>query len=185
MLTIKHLTTEEIEEGLEHIRISPKDHGNLDLIVRRPQIEQREVLPEGRLDINDGLIGDNWKDRPSTRTADGSPHPEMQLNIMNSRVIALLAQDKERWQLAGDQLFIDLDLSESNLPAGTKLSIGEAIIEITAQPHSGCKKFAARFGQDAILFVNSPVGRDLHMRGVNAKVIRSGTIRTGDIVRKL
>lgn len=185
MLTIKYLTTEEIEAGLENIRLSPKDQGILDLIVRRPQIEQREVLSEGRLDINDGLLGDNWKDRPSARTADGTPHPEMQLNIMNSRVIALLAQDEERWQLAGDQMFIDLDLSESNLPAGTKLSIGEAIIEITAQPHSGCKKFSARFGQDAILFVNSPVGKELHMRGVNAKVIRSGAIRTGDIVRKL
>jgi hypothetical protein len=185
MLAIKHLTTEEIEAGLEHIHLSPKDHGTLDLIVRRPEIDQREILPAGQLDTNEGLVGDSWKSRPSSRTTDGSAHPEMQLNIMNSRVIALLAQDKERWQLAGDQLFIDLDLSESNIPAGTKLSIGEAILEITALPHSGCKKFAARFGQDAILFVNSPIGKELHMRGVNAKVIQSGIIRTGDIVSRL
>ncbi len=185
MLNIKHLTTEELEDGLELIGLSPKNQGTLDYIVRRPQIEQREVLLEGHLDIEDGLIGDNWKTRPSSRTADGSAHPDMQLNIMNSRVIALLAQDKQRWQLAGDELFIDLDLSENNLSAGTKLSIGEAIIEITGQPHTGCKKFAARFGKDAILFVNSPIGKELHLRGINAKVIQSGVIRVGDIAKKI
>ena len=109
----------------------------------------------------------------------------MQLNIMNSRVIALLAQDQERWQLAGDQLFIDMDLSDKNLPAGTRLTLGTAVIEITAKPHTGCKKFAARFGQDAIRFVNSPLGKELHLRGVNAKVIQSGTIQVGDAVKKI
>lgn len=185
MNEIKHLEMHELEEGLETIRQSPKDHGILNLIVRRPDIEQREVLNEAQLDLHEGLIGDNWKTRPSSRTEDGSPHPEMQLNIMNSRVIALLAQDEERWQLAGDQLFIDLDLSQENLPAGTQLSIGEAVIEITAQPHTGCKKFAARFGRDAILFVNSQQGKELHLRGINAKVVKAGSIHKGDIVIKI
>jgi hypothetical protein len=123
--------------------------------------------------------------RGSKSTADGSAHPEMQLNIMNSRVIALLAQERDRWQLAGDQLFIDMDLSDKNLPAGTRLALGTAIIEITAKPHTGCKKFAARFGQDAIKFVNSPLGKELHLRGVNARVIQSGTIQVGDAVKKI
>jgi MOSC domain-containing protein YiiM len=184
-MDIKYLTTEELEAGLENIRQSPKDNGTLDMIVRRPQTEKREVLSEGKLDLIDGLQGDNWKARGSAATPDKSAHPEMQINIMNSRVIALLAQEKGRWQLAGDQLFIDMDLSAENLPAGTKLSIGEAILEITPVPHSGCKKFTARFGLEAMKFVNSDLGKQLHLRGVNAKVIQAGVIRTGDVITKI
>ncbi|MFK7908288.1 MAG: MOSC domain-containing protein, partial [Chitinophagales bacterium] len=129
--------------------------------------------------------GDNWSRRPSSRTPDKSPHPDMQLNIMHARAIALLAQTEDRWQLAGDQLLVDMELSDENLPAGTQLSIGSAIIEVTTQPHNGCKKFAQRFGVDAVKFVNSPIGKELHLRGINAKVIQGGTIRKGDVVRKL
>ena len=133
----------------------------------------------------EGLVGDNWKVRGSSRTLDGSSHPDMQLNIMNARVIALVAQEKERWQLAGDQLFIDLDLSIDNVPAGTKLSLGSAVMEVTGQPHTGCKKFLARFGKDALQFISSPVGKHLQLRGINAKVVQPGTIRLGDVVRKI
>jgi hypothetical protein len=185
MTNIKFLTTEELEAGFDDIYQSPKDHGRINMIVRRPKDDEREVLPEAKLDLVEGLVGDNWKVRGSKKTSDGSAHPEMQLNIMNSRVIALLAQDQDRWQLAGDQLFIDMDLSDTNLPAGTRLSLGTAVIEITAKPHTGCKKFAARFGQDAIKFVNSPLGKELHLRGVNARVIQSGTIQVGDAVKKI
>jgi MOSC domain-containing protein YiiM len=109
----------------------------------------------------------------------------MQLNIMNSRVIALLAQDKDRWPLAGDQLFIDMDLSAENLPPGTRLALGSAMIEVTDQPHTGCKKFMERFGLDAMKFVNSPVGKQLHLRGINAKVVQPGLIQVGDVVKKI
>jgi hypothetical protein len=185
IMDTKHLTTEELEAGLENIRQSPKGEGRLELIVRRPQAEEREVLSEGKLDLTAGLVGDNWKVRGSSSTTDQSANPEMQITIMNSRVIALLAQARERWQLAGDQLFVDLDLSEENLPAGTKLSIGEALLEISAPPHTGCKKFTERFGLEAMKFVNSPLGKELHLRGVNAKVIQPGTIRVNDIVKKI
>lgn len=184
-MDIKYLTAEELEAGLENIYQSPKDAGVINMIVRRPDVEKREVIFEARLDLVDGLVGDNWKVRGSTSTVDGSAHPDMQINIMNSRVIALLAQEPERWQLAGDQLYIDLDLSEKNLPAGTQLALGTAVIEVTAKPHTGCKKFAARFGQDAIKFVNSPLGKELHLRGRNARIIQSGTIRVGDVVKKI
>ena len=182
---MKHLTIEELEAGLETIRQSPKDNGELKLIVRRPKKNQRQVLDEGELDTVEGLIGDNWKTRGSSRTADGSSHPDMQLNIMNSRTVALIAQDGDRWQLAGDQLYIDLDLSDENLPPGTRLEIGSAIIEVTAQPHTGCKKFVERFGLEAMKFVNSPVGKQLHLRGINAKVIKAGAIKTNDLARKI
>jgi hypothetical protein len=176
---------EELEAGLEEILRSPKDAGVLELIVRRPNVDEREVLETGELDLTDGLVGDSWKLRGSSRTPDGSPHPEMQLNIMNSRVIALVAQDKERWPLAGDQLFLDLDLSEDNLPAGTRLSLGSAVIEVTPPPHTGCHKFVSRFGLDAMKFVNSSVGRKLHLRGINARVVQPGQIRVRDVVRKI
>ena len=181
----KHLTTEELEAGLEDIYLSPKDNGRVEMIVCRPNVEEREELSVAWLDLAEGLVGDNWKTRGSTSTPDGSAHPEMQINIMNSRVIALLAQDRERWQLAGDQFYIDMDLSTENLPAGTRLALGSAILEVTARPHSGCKKFAARFGQDAIKFVNSPLGKELHLRGLNAKVIQAGTVQVGDFVKKI
>ncbi len=185
MPELQHLTTDELEAGLEHIRQSPRDHGTLELIVRRPAIGMREVLDEGEVTLQDGLVGDNWATRGSPMTADGLPHPDMQLNVMNVRVIALVAQDRARWPLAGDELYADLDLSEDNLPVGTRLAIGSAVIEVTAQPHTGCKKFTARFGSNAVRFVNSPVGKRLRLRGLNAKVVQPGVFRVGDVVRKL
>ena len=182
---MKHVTLAELEAGLENIRQSPTNAGVLELIVRRPQIEAREVLKVGELDLVEGLVGDNWKTRGSSQTTDGSAHPDMQLNIMNARVIALLAQKKERWSLAGDQLYMDFDLSEENVPPGTRLSLGDAVIEVTDQPHTGCKKFAERFGLDALKFISSSVGKQLQLRGINAKVIRSGAIQIGDTVKKV
>ena len=170
--------------GLDEIRASPKEEGVLEMIVRRPRIEEREVLREAELDLREGLVGDNWSTRGSSRTPDGSSHPDMQLNIMSSRVIALVAREPRRWQLAGDQLFIDLDLSAANLPPGARLTLGSAIVEVTEQPHTGCKKFVERFGMDAMKLVNSPVGRELRLRGLNAKVVQPGTIRVNDLVRK-
>jgi hypothetical protein len=180
-----HLTREALEAGLAEIRQSPRDGGRLEMIVRRPAEGQREVLEAGELDVVHGLVGDTWGARSSSRTADGSPHPDMQLNLMNARVVALLAQQRERWPLAGDQLFIDLDLSTDNLPPGARLTIGDATIEVTNQPHTGCGKFVERFGLEAMTFVNSPLGRQLCLRGINARVVQGGTIRAGDSVVRL
>ena len=185
MFSPKHLTTAELEAGLDDIRRSPQDEGVLEMIVCRPLVNEREVLAEGRLDPSQGLVGDSWITRGSSRTADGSAHPEMQLNIMNSRVAALLAQSKDRWPLAGDQLYLDLDLSKDNLPAGARLALGTAVIEVTAQPHLGCKKFVERFGLEAMMFVNSEVGKRLCRRGINAKVVEPGVIRVGEAAKKL
>jgi len=174
-----------MEAGMETIRQSPKDAGVLKLIARRPETEAREVLDTAQLDPAEGLIGDNWKMRGSRSTPDGAANHEMQLNVMNARVIELLAQSKDRWALAGDQLYVDFDLSEANVPPGTRLAIGPAVIEVTPPPHTGCKKFSARFGVDAMKFVNSPEGKQLHLRGINAKIVASGVIRVGDAVRKV
>ena len=182
---IKHLTMTQLEAALDEIRRAPKDEAVLRLIVRRPRVDEREVLEEAEPHPSEGLVGDSWRMRTSSRTADGSPHPDLQLNIMSVRVIALLAQDEARWQLAGDQLYLDLDLSAANLPAGTQLAIGSAVIEVTPPPHTGCRKFVSRFGLDAMKFVNSSVGRELHLRGINAKVVQPGVIRVGDVAKKL
>ncbi len=179
---VKHLTKEELEAGLAHIQASPTDKGVLEMIVRRPRTNEREVLDEGWLDCDQGLIGDNWATRGTGK--DAKLHLDMQLNVMNSRVTALVAQGRERWPLAGDQLYVDLDLGDANLPSGTRLRIGEALIEVTEVPHTGCRKFSARYGLDATRFVNSQQGRRLNLRGINAKVVQSGTIRVGDIATK-
>ena len=181
----KHLTRAELEAALPTALQSPKDEGTLDLIVRRPAVDRREVLDAGDLDLTTGLVGDTWNLRSSAQTDDGSAHPDMQLNVMNSRVIALIAGDRTRWGLAGDQLYVDFDISEENAPPGTQLAIGAAVIEVTALPHTGCGKFVRRFGVDAMKFVNSPQGRRLHLRGINARVVVPGRIQTGDLVRKL
>ena len=183
--TPKHLTLAELEAALPGALRSPRDEGTLDLIVRRPAVGRREVLDVGELDLTTGLVGDTWHIRSSSRTEDGSPHADMQLNVMNSAIIALIAGAKSRWGLAGDQLYVDLDISSANVPPGTRLAIGTAVIEVTAQPHTGCAKFVSRFGVDAMKFVNSPHGRDLHLRGINARVVVPGRISTGDRVRKL
>lgn len=185
MTELTYMPIEALEAGLENIRQSPKDLGRLELIVRRPQTLSRESLDEGQLDIVNGLVGDNWVTRPSSRTADGTPHPDMQITIMNTRLVALMAQEKSQWELAGDQLYIDLDLSADNLPPGTKLALGEAILEITDQPHTGCVKFSGHFGLDALKFISSPEGKALRLRGVYAKTIQPGIIRVGDLAKKI
>ena len=182
---IEHLTLADLEAGLDEIRNSPKEQGVLELIVSRPEEDAREVMELADLDTELGLVGDTWKDRPSGRSADGKAHPDMQITIMNSRVAALVSQDKERWPLSGDQLFTDLDLSAENLPPGTRISVGSAILEATDQPHTGCKKFAARFGVDALKLISSPIGKELQLRGINAKVVQGGEIKPGDAVKKL
>jgi hypothetical protein len=179
------MTRAELEAGLDGILQSPCDDGRVELIVRRPRIGDREELTSAELDVENGLCGDTWKQRASSRSADGGPHPDMQLNLMNARVIDLITGDRRRWHLAGDQLFVDLDLGSANLPPGTRLSIGSAVIEVTAQPHTGCGKFVERFGADAMSFVNDPARRHLNLRGINAKVVTSGTIRVGDAARKM
>jgi MOSC domain-containing protein YiiM len=181
----RHLTADELQAGLAAIGQAPLDAGLVRMIVRRPKVGEREVVDEGVLDCVKGLVGDSWQARGSSRTPDGSPHPDMQLTVMNSRAIALIAQQESRWPLAGDQLFVDMDLSATNVPAGTRLAIGSATIEVTGEPHTGCQKFAMRFGKEATKFVNSPAGRALQIRGVNAKVVLTGRVRVGDLVRKV
>lgn len=176
---------EALHAGLEEIRRAPANDGRVELIVRRPAVDAREVLREGLLDPAEGLVGDTWRTRGSSRTADGTAHPDMQLNVMNVRAATLVAVDPGRRPLAGDQLYLDLDVSTKNLPPGTRLELGSAVIEITDEPHRGCAKFAARFGRDALRFVNSAVGRELNLRGVNAKVVVAGRVNVGDTVRKL
>ena len=179
------LGADELESGLQEILASPKDDGVVRLIVRRPDVGEREVVETGELDLAEGLVGDNWRSRGSGQTNNGTAHPEMQLNLMNSRVIALVAGSEARWVLAGDQLFVDLDLSKENLPAGTRLAMGSAIVEVTAVPHLGCRKFVTRFGLEAMKFVNSRRGKKLGLRGINAKVVQPGRVSTGDRIQRL
>lgn len=176
---------EELEAGLFVMNEAPADEGRLELIVKRPRTGEREVVLRAEIDLVEGLVGDNWKARGSKRTEDGAAHPDMQLNVMSSRAAALIAETRDRWALAGDQLYVDLDLSVHNLPAGARLAIGDAVIEVTAVPHTGCKKFLERFGEDAVKLVNSDRGKALRLRGLNAKVVQAGVIRVGDVAKKI
>jgi hypothetical protein len=175
----------ELEAGLDAIKASPRDNGIVQKIVCRPNVDERRELQEAQLDLTMGLVGDNWLSKGFYKAADGRAHPDMQLNIMNARAIALIAGIDERWQLAGDQFYVDLDLSPRNLPPRSQLRIGEAIIEVTAEPHLGCSKFMARFGRDAARFVNSEVGKALNLRGINARVIQPGKVLLGARISKL
>ena len=174
-----------LEESLDHIRESPADGGIVELIARRPAEDEREVITEARLDVRDGLEGDTWRVRGSSRTPDGGPNLDAQLTLMNARTAAAIAGERDRWALAGDQLYVDLDLSLANLPPGSRVQIGSAVIEFSEAPHTGCAKFSGRFGVDALKFVNSPTGRELRLRGANCRVVVSGTVHAGDAIRKL
>lgn len=182
-----HRTPEELHAFLPVLQAAPKDVGTLDLVVRRPAPGEREVLEEGELDLTVGLVGDGWLERGSSRTEDGRAHPDAQLNVMSAPLVGFLAVDPGRRPLAGDQLYLDLDLSHENLPVGSRLTIGDpddrgAVIEVTEPPHTGCTKFVERFGAEAMRFVNGPVGRPLRLRGLNARVVVPGRVRPGDRV---
>lgn len=174
-----------LDRALDSIWAAPRDAGTVELVVRRPAVGEREQVDEAQLDPHGGLVGDGWALRPCKHTADRSPSPDRQLTIMSARAAAAVAGDRDAWPLAGDQLYVDLDLSAANLPAGTRLAVGGAIVEISAVPHTGCAKFTARFGGDATRWVNTPLGRELRLRGVNARVIVAGTVRRGDSIAKV
>lgn len=178
-------TLEQLKTQLNHIQASPKESGRVLLIVRRPTTEEREVIAQGRLIPASGLEGDNWRERGSTAMTDGSANPEAEITLMNSRVIQALTQDETRWALAGDQFFVDFDLSEENIPAGSRLAMGSAILEVSPLPHNGCKKFSARFGVDALKFISMAENKPLRMRGINAKIIQAGDVKQGDPIRKM
>ena len=182
---VTHLSTEELAAGIRAVHESPTDHGTLELIVSRPDLGARAVHDVAELDTRVGLVGDNWLARGSRHTPDGAADERAQLNVMNSRAIALISPDAERRALAGDQLYLDLDLSPDNLPNGTRLAIGDAVIEINDKPHTGCHKFSQRFGIAAARYVNSPEGMAVRLRGVCATVVVPGTVRRGDAVTKV
>ena len=178
-----YATPAELEAGLDHLRAAPKGEGVVELIVRRPVVDEREVVDEAELDLVEGLVGDSWRARG--RSGGRPANEKAQITVMNARSTALVAGDRERWPLAGDQLYVDFDLSAEHIPPGTRLAVGSAVIEVTDDPHTGCKKFSARFGLEALLFVNSPDGRALNLRGINTRVVEPGTVRVGDAIRRL
>ena len=181
----RHPSLEELQQGLEEIRQSPKDRGILKAIVIRPKTDARVSLQRCELSPDGGVHGDNWAKGCWMSLPDGRPHPDVQVTLMNARAIALIAKDEARWPLAGDNLLVDLDLSEGNLPPGTRLSVGSALLEITDVPHKGCKKFAERFGVDATRFVNAREGLRLHLRGIYARIVEPGVVAVGDAVTRL
>ena len=184
-MAVKHPNLDELNAGLGEIRQSPADGGSLQMISRRPEVEERELVQEGQLEITEGLVGDNWGTRGRLKDPPSDANPDTQLTLMNSRVADLVSGTEERWPLSGDQLFVDLNLGLDNLPAGTRLSVGSAVIEVSAVPHTGCKKFVERYGMDAMTFVNSEEGKQMCLRGINTKIVESGAIRVGDTISKV
>jgi hypothetical protein len=179
------LERRDFDTSLPDIDAAPADLGRLMRIVRRPAVDQRELVDTARLDPVVGLVGDTWQARGSRATADGSADPEAQLTVISTRVLRALEPDESRWPEAGDQLYVDLDLRVDTLPAGSRLAIGDAVIEISAKPHTGCEKFAARFGIDALAWISTPVGKAHRMRGLNARIVEGGTIAVGDVIRRV
>jgi hypothetical protein len=176
-----------LRASLDCILASPADVGVVELIVRRPSREERELLDVAELSETLGLVGDNWLERGSRNTEDGAAEPGRQITLMNARVVDAVAgggADKARWAEAGDRFYVDFDITEHNLPAGTRLHLGDAVVEVSVEPHTGCAKFANRFGVEAARFVNTPATRNLRLRGMNARVVVAGSVRVGDVVRK-
>jgi hypothetical protein len=179
-------TTADLESALDHLRAAPADAGTLNLVVRRPERLEREVLSEAVIDADEGLVGDNWLSRATSRAVAEGRHLDAMITVMGSRMVALLADTDEERAMAGDQLYVDLDLSHDNLPAGSRIGVGDdVVLEVSAKPHAGCAKFKARFGEETVAFVNSDEGRRLRLRGLNARVVQGGVVRPGDAVRRL
>jgi MOSC domain-containing protein YiiM len=170
-----------LDRSLDDLRAAPSDVGTVELIVRRPAVDARELVDKARLDVDLGLVGDRWAEQDLRSTP---AYLASQLTLIGARALAAIAPDRARWRDAGDQLVVDLDLSIENLPPGTRLAIGTAVVEVSETPHTGCSKFRARFGDDALRWVNGPAGRALRLRGMNARIVESGTVRVGDAIRK-
>jgi arsenate reductase (glutaredoxin) len=181
---VEHLSRERLMAGLGRIRDSPTDGGRVVLVVRRPAVGERDLPAEAVLDRTVGLAGDNWLARGSRSMPDGSADPQRQVTVMNARAAELVAGGADRMSLAGDQLYLDLDLSVENLPAGSLLAVGQAVLRVSEAPHLGCAKFVERFGAEAMRFVNSSAGRQLRLRGMNASVEVRGAVRPGDLAAK-
>jgi hypothetical protein len=180
---MQHATAANLEDALSTIGAAPADNGTIELIVRRPGVGRRELLGHAELDLELGLVGDTWSTRGSSSTPDGRANPDAQVTMINTRLIGLLAASPEQWALAGDQLYVDLDLSVENLPPSSRLAFGEAVIEVSAKPHTGCAKFRDRFGVDAVRFVNAHP--ELRLRGANTRVVVAGAFRCGDVIHKV
>jgi len=173
-------TADQLAAALSTISGAPRQVGRVELIVRRPANLEREVIELGQLDPAVGLVGDNWSIRPSKT---GAPNPNAQVTVMSIRALRALC-DAAEWALAGDNLCVDLDLAAATTPPGTRLVIGDAELEVTADPHTGCAKFTERFGSEATRWVNSTIGRELNLRGINTRVLRGGAVRRGDPIVK-
>jgi hypothetical protein len=177
-----HRSAAELDSMMDLILAAPKDAGPVEMIVRRPAENQREVIESGELTAAEGLVGDDWR----SRVEEGEdPYVEAQLTLMNARVADAVAVTRDRWPLAGDQVYVDMDISKENLPPGTRLGIGDAVVEVSEQPHTGCAKFAGRFGKEALRWANIGEGRDRRFRGVYAFVVEDGVFKLGDKVTKL
>lgn len=183
--TPAHRTFAELQAGLADIVASPKDNGVLRAIVVRPGKGKRLDVESAEISLAGGVAGDAWAKGCWKETGDGRPHPDVQICIMNARCIALIAAERSNWPPAGDNLFIDLDLTPENLPAGQRLAIGTAVVEITSEPHTGCANFVRRYGRDATKFVNTGDGRRLRLRGIYARVVQDGRVSIGDKVAKV
>lgn len=167
------------------IRAAPRHSGVVELIARRPAVGEREVVDSALLTPEEGLVGDSWSTRTHRGGKPSAPRATEQVTLMSARAIAAIVPQQRDWAQAGDQLYVDLDLSIENLPPGTRLALGSAVIEVTEPPHTGCAKFVERFGQEAMRFVNSSLGRSLRLRGMCARVVVPGTVHPGDPIRKV
>ena len=172
----RHLDFEELERLREALPPAPRDEGTLEVIYRRPRKGEREQLAEGELSLEQGLVGDRW-------VLDADRELERQLTLMQRVHAELVADGPERRALCGDNLLVDLELAEDNVPPGTRLAIGDAELEVTEVPHLGCSQFRGHFGEGALKWVNYKPTRALKLRGVNARILRGGTVRVGDPIR--
>lgn len=180
-----HRTMDELETGLAHVAAAPRDRGTVEMIVLRPEVDQRTTPDQAVLTVDGGVEGDTWPARGSRHTEDGGANPEQQIAVMNARYLDLIAGGRDRWPLAGDQLVVDLDLSQDALQPGDQLQLGDAVVEVTPHPHKGCAKFRDRFGLAAVQFANGRVGTPMRLRGLYVRVVLGGTVRVGDTIGRV
>lgn len=170
----RHVALDKLEAGFDGLRPPPGERGGLTAIARRSRDGSRELPVTAELSVADGLVGDAWSRRPPR-------DPNAQLTVMRQD-IALLIANGQPLSLFGDNLFVDFDISGAHLPAGTRLRLGECLVEVTPEPHNGCRKFRDRFGQDALRFTALRRIRPHNARGIHWRVIEGGIIRIGDSI---
>lgn len=179
------ITRAELDRAWPDIMAAPKDGAAIEMLCLRPAMGERRFVDEIHVTREEGIPGERWLTQPWMRLPGGQPDPAIQVSFLQRRVLDLVWRDREGTPHPGDTFVVDMDLSEANLPAGSLLQVGSAVLEVSTVFNNACAKWKKRYGDDALDWVRAYENKEFRPRGVLAKVHRDGVFRAGDRLTRI